>query len=239
MTDFFQPSSPNINTNQPVANSPGPVIGTKKPADIWLIVAIILAVLLVLLSALSIWLFFQYNDQKTDVDGKITSAVTEAKKEQADEYEADFLEREKNPNIEFVGPEDYGSLSFMYPKTWSVYVDSDGSGGGEYRAYLNPKLVPNVDDRSQLFALRVSIAQSDYDDVVSGYDSLVKKGDLKSSSIKVNDVKGVRLDGQFNKDRRGSVVIFKIRDKTLSLSSDASVFKSDFDKLINTVKFNQ
>ena len=156
-----------------------------------------------------------------------------------DSDEAKFIARDKEPNREFVGPDDYGRLTFNYPKTWSVYVSQDVTqGGGTYQAYLNPVSVPVV-SASQQFALRVTIEQKDYDTVISSYASLVKKGDLHSSVVSVNGSNGTRLDGNFSKDIRGSAVIYKIRDKTLTIRTDADTFKPDFEALIATIKFNQ
>ena len=83
-----------------------------------------------------------------------------------------------------MGPEDYGRLTFQYPKNWSVYVDKDVTKGGTYSAYLNPVTVPPVSS-SQQYALRVTIEEKDYDKVLASYDASVKKGDLSSSSVKV------------------------------------------------------
>jgi hypothetical protein len=202
------------------------------------IVVIILVAILVLSVGLSVWLFINYSDQKNNVDTKVSAAVATAKKAQADADEAKFTERDKQPNRQFVGPDDYGRLTFDYPKTWSVYVSNDVSNGGAYQAYLNPVSVPPV-SASRQFALRVVIQQQDYDKAISGFDSLVKSGSLKSSSVIADGVTGVRLDGSFSKDIRGAEVIFKIRDKTLTMRTDANTFLPDFDALVQTVKFNQ
>lgn len=207
-------------------------------ANIWTIVAISFIVLSIGFAALSVWFFISYTDQKTNVDTKIDTAVATAKKSQADSDEAKFTEREKEPNREFVGPDDYGRVIFDYPKTWSVYVNKDVTAGGIYEAYLNPVTVPPV-SLSQQFALRVVIEEKDYDKVITSYDSLVKKGDLKSSSVSADGSSGIRLDGNFTKNIRGSAVIFKIRDKTLTIRTDANTFKADFNALIKTIKFNQ
>jgi hypothetical protein len=186
----------------------------------------------------AIWGIMNYMDQKTDVDGKISVAVIDAKKVQADELEAKFAARDKEPNREFVGPDDYGRLTFNYPKTWSVYIDKDVTQGGTYAAYLNPVSVPPI-VATQQYALRVTIEERDYDKVITGYASLVKKGDLKSSAVSADGSNGTRLDGSFSKDIRGSAVVYKIRDKTVTLRTDADTFKVDFDALIATIQFNQ
>ena len=207
-------------------------------AKSWMITTIGLIVLSVGLSVFAAWAFMNYNDQKTNVDTKIAAAVATAKKVQADADEVKFIQRDKEPMRQFTGPDDYGRVTFNYPKTWSVYVSKDALNGGTYEAYLNPITVPPISSTQQ-FAIRVLIEEKDYDKVVTGYDSLVKKGDLKSSSVTADGTNGARLDGSFNKDIRGSAVIFKIRDKTLTIRTDANTFTADFDALIATIKFNQ
>jgi hypothetical protein len=208
-------------------------------AKSWMIATISLIATTVIFAGLGIWALVGYLDQKDNVDTKIADAVNIATKKQADSDAEKFAASEKLPNRTFYGPDDYGRVSFGYPKTWSVYVDDDATTGGDFSAYLNPVSVPPTGISNQLFALRVTIEDQDYDKVVSNYESLIKKGDLKSSSITVNEEKGTRIDGKFSNDLRGSAVIFKIRDKTLTIRTDANTFMSDFDKLVQTIKFNQ
>jgi hypothetical protein len=207
--------------------------------DKQVIVIVCLSIFGALALGFGIWSFINYTDQKTNVDGKIDQAVATAKKDQADSDAAKFLAQDKQPNREFVGPDDYGRLTFNYPKTWSVYINKDvTTQGGTYEAYLNPVSVPAVSSTQQ-YALRVTIEEKDYDQVISGYAALVKKGSLRSSSVTANGVNGTRLDGSFNSNIRGAAVIYKIRDKTLTLRTDANTFLPDFNALITTIKFNQ
>ncbi len=202
------------------------------------LVAIIgLSVLALAAGTTAIWAYLSYNEQKTNVDGKVSLAVAEAKKAQSDTDEAKFAEREKEPLRQFVGPDDYGRLVFNYPKTWSAFVAADTSQGGTFTAYLNPIVVPPVSSTQQ-FALRVTIEQKDYDQVVQSYQALVKKGDLRNTPTSANGNNGTRFDGSFSKDIRGAAVIYKIRDKTVTLRTDADTFKPDFENLIKTINFN-
>ena len=75
--------------------------------------------------------------------------------------------------------------------------------------------------------------------VVKTYQEKVKKGDLRSSATSANGHNGTRLDGTFSKDIRGAAVIYQIRDKTVTLRTDADTFKPDFEALIKTLDFNQ
>lgn len=207
-----------------------------------MIAVILLSLGVVVMGALAGWLYVQYNDQKTNVDAKVSSAVAEAKRKQAEDDDAKFAQREKEPNRQFIGPGDYGRLTFDYPKTWSVYIASDTSNGGDYQAYLNPLEVPPVSaggNSTQRFALRVVIQNKAMKDVVSQYDSLVQTGKLSSRTFDTNGQTGTRLDGSFSDDVRGAVVIFKIRDKTVSIFTDADTFKPDFENIIKTIKYNQ
>jgi hypothetical protein len=193
------------------------------------IAMVLLGLAVVVLIGLSIWLFVQYSDQKNNVDSKV------------DEDEKKFSQREKEPNREFIGPDDYGRLTFSYPKTWSVYVASatTNSSSGAFKAYLNPGFVPSTEILNQRFAVRVVIVSMDFDKAVAQYDVLVKKGDLKISQTSANGQAGTRLDGNFSKDIRGAVVMYKVRDKTVSVFTDADTFKPDFENIIKTIKFNE
>lgn len=235
-TPLPQPQQP----YQPIAQQPMQKVPTYSGGSkVWMIVGIVAIATTLIATGLGIWAFVNYLDQKDNVDSKVTSAVATAVKSEQDKAAEHLLEVENNPNRLFSGPDDYGHLTFNYSKLWSIYVDKDASSGGTYSAYLNPVSVPPVSN-TERYALRVTIEDKDYDKVISSYQSLVSRGDLKSSTFKLDDeTSGTRLDGNFTKDIRGSAVIFKIRDKTVTLRSDATTFKKQFDALIKTIQFNK
>ncbi len=204
----------------------------------WLIIGIVGIITTIVSVGFLIWALMNYIQEKNTVDTQVATAVAEARKDQADQDELKFQEREKDPNRTFVGPEDYGRLQFQYPKTWSLYIAKDASSGATYEAYLNPVAVPPVSNSTQV-ALRVLIESKDYDQVINSYQTAVRRGDLTSSTVKADEQSGTRLDGKFSNDIRGSAVIFKIRDKTVTLRTDAETFRADFDALIATITFNK
>lgn len=209
-------------------------VGSANPL---LIASILLALLSAVLAGFGFWSYANYLDHKNNTDQKVSAAVTKANAEQAKELEAQFIEREKQPYDKFNGPDDLGSVSFNYPKTWSVYVDKADSDRS-YQAYFNPGSVPAVAS-DQPYAARISIDSKAYETSLKSYESLVKKGELKSSPVTINGFTGIRLDGTFSKQRQGSSVIFKVRDKTLTISSDATAFRADFDNVIlKSLDFN-
>ena len=201
-----------------------------------LVAIVLLGIAVVGFGSLAVWAYVNYSEQKYNVDGKIALAVAAAEKKQADADEAKFVERDKEPNRQFAGPEDYGRLTIIYPKTRSVYVAKHTQKGGDYEAYLNPITVPPVSDTQQ-FAIRVTIEENDYDAVVKAYQSRVKSGKLKTSAVSANGHDGTRLEGEFTDSIRGSAVVYKIRDKTITIRTDADTFKPDFEKLIQTIDF--
>ncbi len=205
----------------------------------WVIMTVVFIATTIIAASLGVWALMQYGQQKTTVDSQVQSAVADAVKKQSDTDAANFLEKEKQPYRQFAGPDDYGTLGFEYPKIWSIYIAGDASSRGTYSAYFNPVSVPPI-SQNERYALRVTIEDKDYDKVIESYKSLVSSGKLKAGTFQLNeDTNGTRLDGEFTKDIRGSAVIFKIRDKTATLRTDAETFVPDFDKLIKTVQFNK
>ena len=201
------------------------------------VAAVLLGIFSLVFAGLAVWAYMSYDNQKMNVDSKVGVAVADAKKTQADSDEAKYRDLLQQPYIEFVGPDDFGRLTFNYPKTWSSFVAKDGSSGSDFEAYLNPVSVPPLGTKQQ-FALRVTMNDTSYTKTLDSYQSLIKKGSLTSSTFSANGQDGTRLDGSFSKDIRGSAVIFKVRDKTLTLRTDADTFKPKFEELIKTVKFN-
>lgn len=202
----------------------------------WMVGTIGCLILFLIAGSLAIWAYMQYSDEKSNVDSKVVIEVAKGKSEQAESDQKKFSEEAKNPRIEFVGPSEYGRVSFMYPKTWSVYIENDGSNRGDYKAYLNPVAVPSASNKASRFALRLEIINKNLDTVLNDYQSRLKKGELTSSSTEFNGISATRIDGTFEKELRGSVVLMKVRDKTIRFSTDADTFKPDFQTILGTVK---
>ncbi len=205
-----------------------------------LIISIVLAVLTVGLGGFGVWAFVNYQDQKNNVDAIVATAVDDAKKEQAEADQLAFTEQDKLPTRRIVGPTDLGKVTFSYPKNWSVYVDKDGTGNNaSYEAYFYPDAVPPLSEDVP-YALRTTISSAKYESVLAGFNDRLKTGKLKASPVTVSGVDGTRLDGEFNETVRGSMVILKIRDKTLQIYTQAEAFKADFDAhVLTSIEFNK
>lgn len=199
---------------------------------------IVVSLLAVLFIGLFIWMWVKWNDASTNVKGKVDVAVAEAKNELQTKLESEFEEKEKYPYKVFTGPTDLGELSFEYPKTWSLYVQSSANRGGDYAAYLNPGQVNVVQDDT-VMALRVSIKGTLFDQAISDFAEKVRSGDMALSTTVVNGNNVNVYTGKLDNEYQGIICVFKLRDKTVMLQTDStSVFSDDFYRILKTVKFN-
>ncbi len=220
----------------PVASRGGAKSGSNT---IWMILLIIAGLVAVTFIGLFIWMFSKWDAAQQDVDSQISAAVAEAVNEKTEEMEEQFIEREKQPYQTFAGPIDYGELAFEYPKTWSVYEAKDATNGGDYEAYLNPGKVYPV-GVSTINALRVIIKDQAYDTFIKTYESYVKNGKLAVSVRPINGENATLYTGEIPGGKlQGIVAVFRIRDKTAVLQTDAMIFEEDYQKILDTVRFNQ
>lgn len=198
--------------------------------NVLVIPVVVLSLLVAGLGVFGVWAYMQYKDYKDNVDKKISVAVADAKLEQQKELEVDFAEREKQPVRTFKGPAELGTVSFTYPKTWSAYVESSNN----YEAYFAPLVVPAVGSKNN-YALRVTVQNKDYSQILQSYQALIKTGSLKSTTVKLKGgQEGIRLDGTFNKStgQEGSMVIFQLRDKTVQVFTQSKEYSNDFNTII-------
>ena len=201
MNNSGQPINPYQGQAVPYPGAQGGVIpgrttpgNPKQKKDHSNLVKTILLVFMTILSitfiGLFIWMFFQYNEASTDLEGKVDLAVAEAENDIRTKLEKEFEEKEKYPFKTFAGPIDFGQLTFEYPKTWSVYVPDDASRAQDFHAYLNPGQVNVVDDQT-IMSLRVSIINTLTDEVKKNYADKVEQGEMSISTTVVN---GVNVD---------------------------------------------
>lgn len=240
------PGMPAPNIPNPMA-APTPIpaaatagVATKK--DTTLIETIILVIVCLIAAAAIVFaviFFMQYNELNTDFESKKELAVAEAVKAQEDTDNASFAEREKLPYYSFTGPSDYGSISFQYPKTWSVYVDSDGTNNTDYKAYFRPSQVDPIRNNDSRYALRFSILNRQYDTVQKSYESNVQSGKMTSSIFNAGDnITGIRYEGEIDREINGIVILVKVNDKTAVFQMDADVYRTDFETLVQGIRRN-
>ncbi len=203
---------------------------------------IIILLILILAGALafSYWAYSGMQDYKKNSNKKTAVAVELAKKEQATRLQAEYDEQSKSPNKTFHGSPTYGSVTFNYPKNWSAYVDSTNSNQ-PINAYFHPNEVPGIQGKSA-YALRIEILNTEYSQVMQQYTSQASQGQLTVKAYVPPKMKGAAnvtpgsyLTGQINtlnQDQRGNMLVIKVRDKTLKVSTESPEFTNDFNKIV-------
>ena len=235
-----QGMQPGINQMQ-MQGAEDVVVEDNKMDLIKTIALVALGVIALVLGILFAMKLKDYNELSSDIEGKIELATAEALDENTAKLEKEFAEREKSPNRSFTGPEDYGSLSFDYPKTWGIYVSSDAAKGGDYVAYFNPVQIDPLSDKSSVYALRLTITNTSFEKMVAKYQSHLsaKNSNLTMNAVTINGTVANRYTGTIpGTSFNGYIVIIKIRDKSAILQTDSYLFEADYNKLLETIQFN-
>lgn len=238
----YAPSGMPMMQQVPVAPKPEKV-NTGSNGLVKNIIIALLAVAMVIFAGLFVWKAIESSTVDNDVDEQISIAVNKAVEDSRVKQEEEFMEREKEPFKTFSGPIDYGQLTFRYPKTWSVYISNTASDGGDFHAFLNPGQVEADNNGETIYALRVSIVNDSFDNVAKSYNDFVESKDselsVKTENVNNNTSVGNLYTGLIPRTEfKGSILIFKIRDKTAILQTDSELFKEDFDKIVKSITFN-
>lgn len=212
-----------------------PVEMPKEQKPIGLYVGIAVAVLVILaLLIFGLWAFMSRQDYKTNSDAKAASAVASANAQQKKDLEAQFAEQEKSPLKSYTSPSSSGSVKIVYPKTWSAYI-SESATGTPVDGYFNLNFVPSINGKNNYY-LRLQVLDTAYKSAVEAYNSPAKQGIVKISAFAPEQVKnatpGVRVDGQLDAQKKGSMVILPLRDKTLKIWTENEASAADFNNIV-------
>ncbi len=239
--------NPQMPAMQPMTAAPAPAApmatnASDKKSLIETIILVVVCLIAAIAIVIAVVFFMQYNELKTNYDSDKGIAVAEAVKAQEDADIEKFKEESKLPYAKFTGPSDYGSLSFEYPKTWNVYVSSDGSENTDYEAYFRPGQVDPIDKETSRYGLRFQILNRQITSIQPDYENRVKDGSLTSSVFSAGSgsaaLTGTRYEGSIDEKIRGVVILIKINDKTAIFQTDADSYRADFDKLVNSLRRN-
>lgn len=201
------------------------------------VVAIVMSVLFVLTLGFAIWAFAGMLENQSNLDAKIETATEVAVQEAETAKEAEFTEREKSPFKTYKGSATYGSLTFDYPKSWSVFIEtSDTNTILDF--YAHPEFIPGFDDTR--FAFRAQIIDSPYEDELADYDRAAERGEVKVRAFrpeKVPEQLGAIIEGEIDRDIQGRVVLLPQRDKTIRLVTETEDYLNDYTKIVNSMTY--
>ena len=196
---------------------------------------IVLIVLLVTALGFGIWAFSERQDYKNNSDQKAAAAAQEAKTATQAEDAAKYAEEAKNPVKSFVGPVDFGSVVFEYPKTWSAYEQASASNGVPLNGFFHPNIVPNTGLATSVYALRATIVTEPYSTVLDEYSTSVVDGTVTVSPYELPKVPGVvgsRIEGEIFRDKQGTLVLFPLRNVTLQVWTETDQYLNDFTTIV-------
>ena len=203
------------------------------------IIAVLMTVAFIGALIFGFWAFAGMQENKTNLDAKIDAAAEVAVKQAEEAKEADFAEREKDPFRTYTGPATYGSLSFGYPKTWSVYLE-EKENGTILDYYGHPFVIRGLGDENS-FAFRAQIVSTDFDNEADKFQKKAEKGTVAVSAFRLEQgpsALGIRVTGEIDTDKQGIAVLLPIRDKTIKLWTESTEYSADFDRVIQTTTFN-
>lgn len=208
--------------------------------NVLLIPVVLLTIFLLGALGFGLWAYGSRQDYKDNVDEKIGTAVEIAKKETATEKDNEFIEREKRPLKDYSGPDAYGSINIKYPKTWSAYVVEGTNASTPLDGYFHPNYVPGEKSGAS-YALRVQVVGKTFDQQVRQFDGNVRAGKTKAKPYKpanVDNVVGLRLEGQLENQQQGTMILLQLRDKTIKIWTEGDQYKKDFtDNILANLKF--
>lgn len=232
-----------------VAQAPSVVVETKAESSIGRTITLIVACLSAAAAIITMVAFFvKWQNLQRDGENDTLLEIEAGKLEQQQEDDLAFLEKDKEPWLEFSAvPDTLGGLSFKYPKTWNAYVEKDGLDGGDFVSYFRPSEVLPVNDERSRYALRVSIVSKYYDDVVNEYNEKVTdynsddSADTKlesAGSVQSFNGTSMRFNGTIEDNLNGCVVLIKVNDRTAIVQTDSEVYREDYDKVVETLVRN-
>lgn len=208
-------------------------------------ILLVIGLLSVALIATAIVAFMIYSsraDYKNNTDQKIAAAVKDAEAKQAAKLQQEFAEAAKSPYKTYRGSVTFGTVTFDYPKSWSVYVAA-ASTEQPINAYFHPDQVPALDSDAA-YGLRLELVDFEYNDALAEFESAIGDGSVKAKAYippKMKDISntqpGVRLDGTIDTEQQGSMVILRVRDKTLKLYTLSNDFRADFENVLASLTF--
>ncbi len=201
---------------------------------------ILIVVLVVFLGGVGLFAAVTFNQKQkaqNHVDEIVAGKVVEAKASQKADDQKQFSEDSKKPYKTYTGPEANGSVSYQYPKTWSGYVD-ESSNSQPINGYFYPDVVPGLNS-GKAYALRTELIGQTYSSVLQQLTSPIKSGSLKASAYmppKMTKVSGAQvgtlLTGTIDQQHQGTMLVIPVRDKTLKIYTQSTVFNNDFNNVV-------
>lgn len=201
--------------------------------NILIIPIVVLAILFIAATSFAIWAFSGRQDYKNNVDEKIATANAKVIEETKIAEQKVYAEEIQRPYVSYVGPDSFGGLTILHPKTWSVYVGSNlSTNANGLDVYMNPASVPSVSDQNATYALRAKVLNQAYSSAIQRYSRDTKVTVSAYQAEKVPGVVGIRVEGQIDAKKQGTMIVLPLRDKTLQIWTESAAHLETFNTVI-------
>ncbi|HEY5806104.1 MAG TPA: hypothetical protein VIS56_01810 [Candidatus Saccharimonadales bacterium] len=182
------------------------------------------------------WAFAGRQDYKNNSDKKAAKAAEASKEATQAADAAKYAEESKSPLKTHKAPDQFGGVTVQYPRTWSGYVNEDGSGSTPVDDYFHPSVVPATGrKKGTAYALRIQVVEQTYDRVVDSFSDDVENKKVSASPVtlpKVSSAIGTRFDGEIEDEKQGVMVVLPMRNLTLKIWTESKDYQSDFENHI-------
>jgi hypothetical protein len=208
-------------------------------SSVWF--GVVMTVAFIAALAFGVWAFIGMQENKSDLEDKISAASSVAVKKAEEQKEIEFTEREKSPFKNYVGSQVIGSLTFSYPKSWSVYKEEGGERGTVFDFFAHPEAIPSIQDDASIVAFRVQLSSDAYASVAGGYTQQTEDNAVTIVAYKPSNVAGaetgIKVTGEIFSGKKGTLIILPLRDKTLQFWTESDQYLNDFDKILSSINF--
>lgn len=211
-----------------------PVKQKKKKKGIGEIILIIFIFLIAIAAIVgAVYCYTQYDALNREVSADRAIKVDDAKKEQAEIDNQNYEKKSAKTTREFTGPNNFGALTFEYPKEWNVYIDNDSSTEPTFAAYFSPDYAKPIKGDNQ--GLEFKINSANYDNQIKQYTHNL----ISSQAYNQNGLTGTMFTGKLDKkedSKTGVAVVIKINNYSATIMTrDYETYGEAFDKIISTL----
>ena len=234
------PMQPNPQMPQPQPmqmRPPTPAVSAPKKSHV---LEIVLIIFIFLLGGAAIGGAAYCQSRYTELSEKVNSArsvqISKIKEETKIIDDKAYEKRAANQYREFTGPSDFGSITFKYPKEWSIYLHNNSDSNPTYEAYFGQDYVPPVGQGSN-FALSFKLVNQSYDAYVKQFEG---KKLSSTSAFSAHGLSGIKVTGKLDENANqpdGAEVIIRVNSYTAIIrTDDYQEYGNEFDAVIEDLR---
>jgi hypothetical protein len=198
-----------------------------------MIITVVLLVLVLLIETAALVMVYGASEKsKSILESARQKSYQQGQSDQkrADEERFELLNR--SPYRSYKAPIIFGGFEIKFPKNWNVYSVENSNSPQQINLTAHPDFVKQVSGIDNVYALRVLLVRTPYDQMMKQHQDDVKQKKIKLSSITISGIEGSRYEGKFDGKHDGSTVLLPVRDKTIVIATDDKRFLPEFNQIL-------